>query len=434
MACSSDENSENLSQSDRHQVHDFISRRKDKELSVLSLADTPLSAFSTKLDDYLSVLHGAGSIAFGRGEELTSVRLSKSVERLFSTAVPFIKEGTPLSWTAIILFAGPQFEGSSQFSVGGSKVELSVHDLELLRSGRPWRFLSPWPDRNDYKKELQSCEVTLHELDDTRREVNEVLEKVSLVEQYLRNHRDKVTQSSQDQLLNSNPGNSPGLDITQGPVLCQSLTKDLQDQPVCDQRPLRVPTDLHCPNSDQKRPPFNGASCDQPSIGNNLAGNGTPRSITPSANGAGEGNRLHDSDFIQSLSELCGTKLLKTLCSQLTCTSILDEPANEEAMRWSEDGRSVWIAQESEIPPNILDQLSAKSYQSFIRRLYYHGFHKSGAVYHHDLFIRGQPSSIQPPRRVSYGLSASLPLPNSTPMHGPRYKIIKKRRRPNERA
>jgi hypothetical protein len=173
MACSSDENSEKLWQSDRHQVHDFISRRQDKELGALSLADTPLSAFSTKLDDYLSVLHGVGSIAFGRGEELTSVRLSKSVERLFSTAVPFVKEGTPLSWTAIILFAGPQFEGSSQFSVGGSKVELSVHDMELLRSGRPWRFLSPWPDRNDYKKELQSCDVTLHELHDTRREMNE---------------------------------------------------------------------------------------------------------------------------------------------------------------------------------------------------------------------------------------------------------------------
>lgn len=109
MACSSDEHSEELSQSDRYQVHDFISRRQDKKLSALRLADTPLHVFSTKLDDYLSVLHAAGSIALGCGKELTSVRLSKSVDRLFSTAEPFIREGTPLSWTAIILFAGPRF-------------------------------------------------------------------------------------------------------------------------------------------------------------------------------------------------------------------------------------------------------------------------------------------------------------------------------------
>lgn len=149
---SSNGHSENPSHTDGHPVYNFISQRHDKKLSDLSLADTPLSAFSVKLDDYLSVLDGAGSIAFGRGEELTSFHLSKSVERLFSTTEPFIIEGMPLSWAAIILFAGPRFEGSTKFSVGRSKVELSVEDLELLRSGRPWRFLSPWPDWNDCKK------------------------------------------------------------------------------------------------------------------------------------------------------------------------------------------------------------------------------------------------------------------------------------------
>lgn len=186
QARSSNEHSERPSQSGGHPVYDFISQRHDKELSALSLADNPLPTYSDKLDNYMSVLNGAGSIALGRGEELSSVRLSKSVERLFSTAEPSIIEGLPLSWTTIILFAGPRFEGSTKFSVQGSKVELSVHDLELLRSGRPWRFLSPWPDRNDCEKERQSCEVTLQELHGTRQEItrgNVVLESCRIVPQ-----------------------------------------------------------------------------------------------------------------------------------------------------------------------------------------------------------------------------------------------------------
>lgn len=103
-------------------------------------------------------------------------------------------------------------------------------------------------------------------------------------------------------------------------------------------------------------------------------------------------------------------------------------------MRWSEDGRSVLVGQESEFSPNILDQLDVRNYQHFIRRLYYYGFHKPGGAYHHDLFIRGEPSSIQPPARVSHGQSALSPVPNGGTMDRPRYKIIKKKRRnSNER-
>lgn len=50
-------------------------------------------------------------------------------------------------------------------------------------------------------------------------------------------------------------------------------------------------------------------------------------------------------------------------------------------MRWSGDGRSAWVGQESEFPPTILDQLSARSQQNFIRQLYYHDFRKPGGAY-----------------------------------------------------
>jgi hypothetical protein len=41
-------------------------------------------------------------------------------------------------------------------------------DLELIRSGQPWQFLSPWPDRDDCEAELRLTEITLHELLDMK--------------------------------------------------------------------------------------------------------------------------------------------------------------------------------------------------------------------------------------------------------------------------
>lgn len=105
--------------------------------------------------------------------KLAGVRLSKSLEKLFSTPTPPVTDGPPLTWTAIILSAGPHFDGSSHLEIGESVVELSDGDLELLRSGRPWRFLSPWPDKDDCEMELQSTKMALHELFDTRQIMHE---------------------------------------------------------------------------------------------------------------------------------------------------------------------------------------------------------------------------------------------------------------------
>lgn len=97
-------------------------------------------------------------------------------------------------------------------------------------------------------------------------------------------------------------------------------------------------------------------------------------------------------------------------------------------MRWSEDGRSVLIATEGKFPAHLLSRLSTKSYASLIRRLYYYGFHKVGGVYRHDLFICGQPSSIQPNRRMSHGASPPSFRHNGSSQRGPRYKVIKRKR------
>lgn len=112
----------------------------------------------------------------------------------------------------------------------------------------------------------------------------------------------------------------------------------------------------------------------------------------------------------------------------LTKASLLDDPSNQTALRWSEDGLSILFAKESAFPSHILSQLATKSFQSLIRRLYYFGFHKIGSAYRHTLFIRGQRSSIEPTCRSSHSPSISSPRLDDTSRAGPRYKIIKRKR------
>lgn len=171
-ARSNDEYGEGTRQTPNHTAIDFTARDHDNNLSPLRLIYSHVSDVSTGLDQYLSVLSRGGSIALGRGEKLASIRLSKSIESLFSTAIPRVIEGPPLNWATLILLAGPHFDGPSQLKLGESHVELSEDDLELVRSGRPWRFLSPWPGQDDCKKELQSTEMVRQELVDTRQMMN----------------------------------------------------------------------------------------------------------------------------------------------------------------------------------------------------------------------------------------------------------------------
>jgi hypothetical protein len=147
---------------------DFTTHRLELSLGSLKSADVFAPGFLIVLDNYRTVLQQGGSIALGRGETLASVRLDRSLSGLFSTETPTVIRGTPITWTALVLSAGPHYDGASQFKVGESLIEVVGDDLELIRSGRPWRFLSPWPDRDDCEAELRSTETTLHELLDTK--------------------------------------------------------------------------------------------------------------------------------------------------------------------------------------------------------------------------------------------------------------------------
>lgn len=110
---------------------------------------------------------------------------------------------------------------------------------------------------------------------------------------------------------------------------------------------------------------------------------------------------------------------------------MLDDP-NVEAMRWSEDGRSIFLIPGEKFHADLLKKLSTESYDSLIRRLYRFGFHKIRGVdgaYHHDQFIRDQlkPSTIQTVWQTSLSPSPAS-MCSITPRSGPRYKVIKRKR------
>ncbi|CAG8900093.1 unnamed protein product [Penicillium nalgiovense] len=344
-------------------VHNFVSQRDEKSLNPLRLANVSVSEFSTELANHLSTINEGGSIALGRGETLASISLSKSLESLFSTSTPCVTDGPSLTWTKLVLFAGPNFEGSTQLKIDNSSVELPEYDLKLLRSGRPWRFLSPWPDRDDCTKELQSSETALQELSNARKVIGEVLAQISLVEQRLRNHHRLVSQlfASGDYAIHQ--GKNPTCDGAQPFVPTQGVfdpeptaedgSPSYQDSPT-------IPAPIHYASKAGSPEPVNEDSNDRTLLEDATVGNPTQRGDSGHVDGTRPEFRLHTSDFIQNLSE------------------ILDDPNSWEVMRWSEDGKSVLIGEESIFPAHLLAKMSTKSYQSLIRRLYYYGFHKTG--------------------------------------------------------
>ena len=119
----------------------------------------------TALKGY-SVVNRKDSIAFNLGQPLTSTVLCEQLSRLFSVAIPDVVEGPQVSWANVVLCRGPfpeWSEESTTLKVDGSVVKLAKSDLFLLRSGRPRRFLSPWPVE-DSETELRSVSVALAEI------------------------------------------------------------------------------------------------------------------------------------------------------------------------------------------------------------------------------------------------------------------------------
>lgn len=120
------------------------------------------------LDKYLWVLHNNGSISFNRGESPFSTQLCEQLGRFFMNPKPNVIEGPIISWVRVVLSAGPSpgcLNQTASLRVGESTIQLSEGDCELLASGRPWRFLNPWPDERDLKRELALVNEDMDGLD-----------------------------------------------------------------------------------------------------------------------------------------------------------------------------------------------------------------------------------------------------------------------------
>jgi hypothetical protein len=53
-------------------------------------------------------------------------------------------------------------------TVRGTLIKLAKPDRVLHRLGRPWRFLSPWPEPKDRERELYIIDSTLEEIKQTK--------------------------------------------------------------------------------------------------------------------------------------------------------------------------------------------------------------------------------------------------------------------------
>jgi hypothetical protein len=314
-----------------NEAKDFITCLHDINLRPLRFTDQSISEFSAALEGYLSVLNRGGSIAFSRGQDLASIRLCKWLEILFLTPTPSVREGPPLTWTTVVLFAGPRFEGPSTLKIGESLVELPESDLELLSSGRPWRFLHPWPDKGDCEKELRSSEMALQELKYTRQimhegghpiaslfstmlhrlnQVTAVLRKMLVLEQRLTNHHDVVGQLFQDKPhatlqeetleLGGDRANHPDEAVSD---MRASDARVSREDTLSDRGRPPPGRDIHQHSSDQSTQPIIEELHEKGETGASVSGNSmqheNPQPITTTS----QGSRLHLSDFIQNLSE-----------------------------------------------------------------------------------------------------------------------------------
>jgi hypothetical protein len=160
----------------------FMVRYYESELQSIARESPSLDVMLRELKRYSSVLRQGGSVALHRGEALMSAQLFERVKTLF-THQPKV-DGPPKSWTDIVLWAGPvprRVCSATQFTVGDTRIELHKDDFELLCSGRPWKFLSPWPYPGDIEKELQVVEETLADVQKIKDMINKGLYAFSFI-------------------------------------------------------------------------------------------------------------------------------------------------------------------------------------------------------------------------------------------------------------
>ncbi|RHZ45469.1 uncharacterized protein CDV56_101055 [Aspergillus thermomutatus] len=176
---------------------DFTIRPYDDDLQPIARDDHSLATLLEELEKHLNVLRQGGSLALHRGEKLIGTQLLEQVERLFTD--PPEVEGPPITWARIILWAGASPESvcsSAQLSIGESQISLREKEREFLRSGRAWRFLSPWPEPRDRDKELRVVKETLADVEKVKDMANKIITEATILQQCLCARRELLSNSS----------------------------------------------------------------------------------------------------------------------------------------------------------------------------------------------------------------------------------------------
>jgi len=142
----------------------YLSSQISESLEPLNVLEKSVHQVLAELQKYISVLEHKESLSLNLGMPLRGSILCDQLSKLFSVPRPSIVDGPEVTWSKVVLTLGPSPEHchpNSICKIDDSSIRLAEEDCLLIVSGRPWRFLSPWPDRKDRELELAVTSTTL---------------------------------------------------------------------------------------------------------------------------------------------------------------------------------------------------------------------------------------------------------------------------------
>lgn len=150
---------------------DFTVPSTDRHLPSLSIYSQQLKDLDEWLLMYIATLEQGQSVAVNRGETLSASYLCQQLGRLFTTAEPDMVRGPRIDWMQVVLSQDSLSSNTEEdtYTLGESVVRISTQDMDLISSGRPRQFLTPWPPTPDIQKEVNILSVVADELGDLMR-------------------------------------------------------------------------------------------------------------------------------------------------------------------------------------------------------------------------------------------------------------------------
>jgi hypothetical protein len=145
---------------------DFTAPAADRHLPSLSIYTQQLESIDEWVKLYIAAVEQGQSLAVYRGETVSGSYLSQQLRRLFTTEEPNMVRGCRLDWTQIVLSQDSLVPNTADdtYTLGESVIQISRLDMDLISSGRPHQFLTPWPPNSDIQKEVEVLDVVTNEL------------------------------------------------------------------------------------------------------------------------------------------------------------------------------------------------------------------------------------------------------------------------------